>query len=116
MDIEIAKLSASDEAVRTVRLDQYPRAIVLRFTVADRAWELTVPDHDVTFADVRIMLREAGSLRGAEASVLMPWEDYTKAREWLRCVPDGYPTVTDTEPALTALRRAFEPLIAALSL
>jgi hypothetical protein len=104
-----------ESSARRVRVDQLPGRIVLRFCSDGSAWELVVPDEVVELAEVRVALREFSTRRRAEASVLMPWKDFVKAREWLRCLPDGHLFLNDTEPALTALKTAFGPLIGALS-
>lgn len=97
-----------------LRLDQLTYAIVLRFGGSGSLWELHVPDMHVMLDSVRLTIREFGSVRGAEASVLVPWSTYEEARDWLRCIPDGYPRQSEAEPALMALREAFAPLAAAL--
>lgn len=97
------------------RLDQWPGRIVLRFGAGGTAWELDLPDETVQLAEVRVTVRELGSTRQAEASALMPWPTYVQAREWLRCLPDGYLDLADVEPALPLLREVFRPLILALS-
>lgn len=99
---------------RSLRLDQLTHAIALRFGESGALWELYVPDTHVTLDSVRLTIREFGSVRGAEASVLVPWSTYEEARDWLRCLPDGYPRQADAEPALIALREVFAPLAAAL--
>jgi hypothetical protein len=102
--------------VSSFRLDQQRRAVVLRFAAGGTAWELTLPDENVNFSTVRVTVRELGSQRGAEASVLLPWTTYTRARDWLRCLPDGCPPRDDIQPALIYLYEAFTPILSALSI
>lgn len=117
----LTKTSGMDQAcefpstINSFRLQHHHRSIVLRFAAEGTAWELAIPDEDVNFSTVRVTIRELGSQRGAEASVLMPWSAYTRARDWLRCVPDGWPPTGDIQPALTILSHAFGPIASAVS-
>ena len=100
--------------ISSFRIKHYQRAIVLRFAAGETAWELTLPDEDVRFTAVRVAMRELGSQRGAEASVLIPWTEYITTRDWLRCVPDGWLSAGDIQPAPAVLCAAFAPMTSAL--
>jgi hypothetical protein len=104
------------DKINLFRLDHYDHAVVLRFAAGGTAWELVIPDEDVYFSTVRATLRELGSRRGAEASVLLPWPAYRQARDWLRLLPDGHTPREDLRPALSQLSDAFGPILSALSL
>jgi hypothetical protein len=98
------------------RLKHYHRAIALLFASSGTAWEFMLPDEDVHFSAVRVTVRELGSQRGAEASVLVPWDAYVRTRDWLRCLPDGWSSAADIQPALSVLCDQFVPIVSALSL
>lgn len=104
------------DTISSFRLDQHHRSVVLRFAAGSTAWELTLPDEHIHFSAVRVTVRELGSQRGAEVSVLLPWTTYVRARDWLRCQPEGRPPRDDIQPALSNLRDAFGPILSALSL
>lgn len=106
----------TDEQATRMRLDQHPQGVCLRFGGPNEAWELFIPDEQIEFTHIRLTIREIGSLRGAEASALVAWDDFVTARNWLRCLPDGYPLSNEVEPALIIIRTTFAPLVTALSL
>lgn len=78
-------------------------------------WELHLPDTDAELDYVRVRLAEVSAARGAEASVLLPYQDYRAARDWLRCLPNGTVDSAEAEPALKLLAAAFGPFLDVLS-
>jgi hypothetical protein len=99
-----------------IRLDHTPTRITITIQTDRSCWQLTMPDERLEHESVRVHLRELTSRRGGDCSVLMPWSDYRHARDWLRCIADGYPERSEIQPALKSLREAFSDVAQAMAL
>ena len=114
--VDIESELRSSEHRHSIRIDQAGGLVVLRFIAGGRIWEMIIPDEDVRLANVRISLREFSSRRGGEASILVAWDAYSSARDWLRCIPDGYCSKADLAPALNYFTFGFSSLVLAMQL
>lgn len=113
---EVASEIRSAARRNLVRIDQLNGLVTLRYLAEGRLWEMLIPDETVRLVNVRVSIQEFSERRGYEASFLVPWEQYRSARDWLRCVPDGYCSPKELEPALKQFEGFLSPLIAAMRL